>query len=149
MHRTTTAAALLVTVAASVLSGCVTVQRPSAPGPGDSASAAPRPDGSTRPAAAQAPGREALERVGPSGTPKKDPRSDSSRAAVPPLPPAPPGAYPGARPRHEVPRAPAVVVPAPSGAAPGQPNLCDLGRKYGGWRPGSPESRICDGAYGR
>ncbi|MGW4735428.1 hypothetical protein ACWEQC_40860, partial [Streptomyces shenzhenensis] len=60
MHRTTTAAALLVTVAVSALSGCVTVQHPPTAGPPSAASArpsAPRPDGSAEPRVVQAPAR--------------------------------------------------------------------------------------------
>lgn len=67
MHRTTNTATLLITVAVSALSGCVTIQHPPAPG-------APTP--SSRPSArhpevesdqhlVQAPAQEALDRVGP------------------------------------------------------------------------------------
>jgi hypothetical protein len=28
-------------------------------------------------------------------------------------------------------------------------DVCALGRKYGGWKPDSPEAVICKGAYGR
>ena len=31
----------------------------------------------------------------------------------------------------------------------GSSDVCALGKKYGGWRPDSPESKICDQTYGR
>ncbi|MFI2426576.1 hypothetical protein ACH5A7_21185 [Streptomyces sp. NPDC018955] len=31
---------------------------------------------------------------------------------------------------------------------PGAPDVCALGRQYGGWRPDSPEATICEEAYG-
>ncbi|MET9745443.1 hypothetical protein ABZZ92_07015 [Streptomyces ardesiacus] len=31
----------------------------------------------------------------------------------------------------------------------GKADVCSLGKQYGGWRPGSPEARICEQAYGR
>ncbi|MET9191145.1 hypothetical protein ABZX63_38635 [Streptomyces tendae] len=30
----------------------------------------------------------------------------------------------------------------------GKADVCSLGKQYGGWRPGSPEARICEDAYG-
>ncbi|MFF1834495.1 hypothetical protein ACFVXE_09875 [Streptomyces sp. NPDC058231] len=45
--------------------------------------------------------------------------------------------------------------PVPAGAPelPASPvtgtDLCALGRGYGGWPAGSPESRICENAYAR
>lgn len=36
-----------------------------------------------------------------------------------------------------------------SGTVRGNPDLCALGRTYGGWRADSPESAICEQAYGR
>ncbi|MER6633057.1 hypothetical protein ABT301_33370, partial [Streptomyces sp. NPDC000987] len=58
VHRTTTTATLLLTVAVSALAGCVTVQRPPASGP----PVAPRPE----PRTVQAPAREALTTTSPS-----------------------------------------------------------------------------------
>lgn len=28
-------------------------------------------------------------------------------------------------------------------------DVCELGERYGGWAPGSDQSRICHGTYGR
>ncbi|GGJ55600.1 hypothetical protein [Streptomyces brasiliensis] len=151
MHRTSTTAALLVTVAVSALSGCVTVQRPPAPGPPDTAPSqpsAPRPDGRATPKVVQAPAREALEMVGPSHDPERFAQSrpaapsDTPRPASPRVPPRPqPHPAPSRHQRVEAPDVPR--------AAPPKPDICGLGKKYGGWRPGSPEARICERAYGR
>ncbi|NGO12134.1 hypothetical protein G5C60_32155, partial [Streptomyces sp. HC44] len=67
VHRTTTTATLLVTVAVSAVSGCVTVQHPPSPGvpapPGKPS--ASHADVRAEPHIVQAPAREALEHVGP------------------------------------------------------------------------------------
>ncbi|MFE1024873.1 hypothetical protein ACFW5I_09955 [Streptomyces sp. NPDC058818] len=171
MHRTTTTATLLVTVAVSALTGCTTVQGPTAadPSAAGARSSAPRPDGPSEPRVVQAPAREALEMIGPSGpsrTPDHasgEPRRTASPEAAPPQrkPPAtrarpeqrPRTAHPGApereqgreRSRVEVPD-----VPRPTGRGTGEnTDVCSLGRQYGGWRPGSPEAVICEQAYGR
>ncbi|MDX2998500.1 hypothetical protein PV460_37245, partial [Streptomyces scabiei] len=69
MHRptTTATATLLVTVAVSALSGCVTTHRPPPPqaSPVPSLPSEPRPDGTGGTAIVQAPAREALELIGP------------------------------------------------------------------------------------
>ncbi|MBM7171082.1 hypothetical protein JQK87_22305, partial [Streptomyces sp. G44] len=70
MHRstTTTAAALLVSVAVSATaSGCVSVERSPRPGPAATTASpsGPRTDGRSRPQIEQAPAREAPARVGP------------------------------------------------------------------------------------
>ncbi|MFI2435157.1 hypothetical protein [Streptomyces sp. NPDC018693] len=74
MQRTTTTATLLVTVAVSALSGCVTVQqRPPVPGPPPVAPSqlpVPRPDGRAETQVVQAPVQEALEMVRPAATPQ-------------------------------------------------------------------------------
>ncbi|MFH8341752.1 hypothetical protein [Streptomyces sp. AM6-12] len=147
MHRTTTTAALLVTVAVSALTGCVTVRHTAAPGPPPGAAPslqpAPRTDGSASPRVVQAPAREALEMVGPSKGPAPAPTAapHGSPAAPPPThPPAPPRPQP---PRaHRLPQAP----PRTSQRVPA--DVCDLGREYGGWRGNSPESEICERTYG-
>ncbi|MFI1768822.1 hypothetical protein ACH41H_43260 [Streptomyces sp. NPDC020800] len=170
MYRTTTTAALLVTVAVSALAGCVTVQRPPAPGPPPDGAAseptAPRPEGSTRPRVVQAPVREALEMVGPSPRPGHTAPSAPHRAApVAPTAPAPPAAPP----THRPPAPPADVPrhPRPQPERPGRPradvphsrphtpppagqgsDVCALGKAYGGWRKDSPESVICERTYG-
>ncbi|MFJ3720701.1 hypothetical protein [Streptomyces sp. NPDC090057] len=153
MHRTTTTAALLVTVAVSALSGCVTVQRPAAPGPPpdtvSSQGTGPRPDGSAVPRVVQAPVREALEMAGPTRRPRHgEPAAPRRTPAAPPVgrrPAAPPAPVPPRqdRPRHQGGGLPGVVQPVPQA-----PDVCALGRQYGGWRGGSPESEICEQTYG-
>ncbi|MFD7709122.1 hypothetical protein ACFV6E_00210 [Streptomyces sp. NPDC059785] len=158
MHRTTTTAALLVTVAVTALGGCTTVQRAPAPGPAPAPyrPPAPRPDGRTWSPAVQPPAREALERTGPS--PKPSPETAVPRrtarpvSAVPPPPPEPRPEPPAPRPHrdrngHQHP--PPVSLP-PTAREPGRnPDVCALGRKYGGWKADSPEAVICENAYGR
>ncbi|MFJ2725737.1 hypothetical protein [Streptomyces collinus] len=154
MHRTTTTAALLVTVAVSALSGCVTVQRPATPGPlpdtAPSRLTAAQPDGSAQPRVVQAPAREALEMAGPSRHPHRTAPAAPHRAEpAPPAahrPPAPP-THP--RPRPEPAHRPPAEPPNVSRPARGAEDLCALGRKYGGWRGDSPESVICERTYGR
>ncbi|MEU2930326.1 hypothetical protein ABZ636_35535 [Streptomyces sp. NPDC007251] len=151
MHRTTTTAALLATVAVSALSGCVTVQAPATPAPPrdttTSVPAAPRTDGSAEPRAVQAPAQEALEMTGPTRHPKHPaPTASRHRSEAPPVehrPPAPPH-------RHtEHPRRPHTAAPDRTEPAGTVPDVCALGRKYGRWRADSPEAQICDQAYGR
>ncbi|QEV38199.1 hypothetical protein CP978_06280 [Streptomyces nodosus] len=165
MHRKTTAT-LLVTMAASALTGCVTVHRPPAPAPPPTAPSAPwagRPDGSVDPRPVQAPAREALGRVpsapglSPSGTaPDRAPRPE--HRVIPPVAPPAPASPRSPQHRHSHPhRHPhrprsgqqAQVPPAVSGPLPRNADVCALGRRYGKWRPDSPESAICDGTYGR
>ncbi|MFG3016603.1 hypothetical protein ACGFZB_40375 [Streptomyces cinerochromogenes] len=149
MYRTTTTAALLVTVAVSALSGCVTVGHPAAApaAPPDTAPTqptAPRPDGSAEPRVVQAPAREALEMVSPSRHPARSGPPVRHRAQAAPgsthRPPAPPGPPRPARtgPPHTTSPTPH-LVPAP--------DVCALGKRYGGWQKDSPEARICEQAY--
>ncbi|MFI8304187.1 hypothetical protein ACIF80_12145 [Streptomyces sp. NPDC085927] len=163
MHRKTTRAVLLVTVAVSALAGCVTVQRPPAPGPDAGAArwSEPRPDARTR-QVVQAPAREALEMIDPS-RPTKSPASPSHRAA--PTAPAPQGAAPqdgrNRRPapggpadgRATSPRTPAAEVSEVADAVRrdlrGRAEVCALGREYGRWPADSPEAAICEETYGR
>lgn len=169
VHRTRTTATLLVTLAVSALTGCTTVHGPAAADPtsADARSQAPRPDGPPEPRAVQAPAREALEMIGPSPTPDRparEPRGTEPPAAGPSPQEAPAArARPEQRPRPARPETPARPerprVPGPE--APTLPHapstgrgtgrnadVCSLGKRYGGWRPGSPESRICEQAYG-
>ncbi|MFE6176626.1 hypothetical protein [Streptomyces sp. NPDC056464] len=167
MHRTTTTATLLVTVTVSALSGCTTVQRPSAPGAPTAPSqpSVPRPSGHTAPEVVQAPAREALALIGPSPSP--EPTPSAAHSASPTTPPqAPPtrrssGPHghhehprrPHSEPAPDTPERPSMPVPDVSKSLPkevqGNPDVCALGRKYGGWPADSPESRICDQTYGR
>jgi hypothetical protein len=164
VQRTTTTAALLVTVAVSALSGCMTVQSPPASGPpappGASARSGARPDGSAAPQIVQAPAREALELVGPSR--RADPTPGAARRPAAPRPPAAdkpraPRAPARARegrgagqgrvhqpPRVDLPR----VTESMRGTVPGNTDVCALGRQLGGWRPDSPEARTCTQVYG-
>ncbi|MEV5936197.1 hypothetical protein ACIQCD_29475 [Streptomyces sp. NPDC093250] len=158
MQRTTTTATLLVTVALSALSGCVTVQRPLAPGPatGPSQRTGPGSDERNETQVVQAPAREALEMVGPSRPPRKP--TSPSRRAVPTAPPersTPSESRPRpARPEPDarVPSRPPTNLPdvgRPAQNPPDRPDLCALGRQYGGWHPDSPEATICQDTYGR
>ncbi|WP_328368691.1 hypothetical protein OG800_42165 [Streptomyces sp. NBC_00445] len=152
MHRTSTTATLLVTVAASALSGCVTVQLPPASGPSapPSQTVPSLPDASAEPQIVQAPAREALERIGPPHEPSP---TASARRPPPPAPapekpapsrPSPP--RPAPRPPEAPQRQPAdVTQPVPKDLG----DVCDLGRQYGGWPQDSPQSRICEQTYGR
>ncbi|MFG2313101.1 hypothetical protein ACGFS9_31200 [Streptomyces sp. NPDC048566] len=155
MQRTTTAATLLVTVAVTALSGCVTVHRPSAPGPhtAPSGAAAPDPNGVKEPQIVQAPAREALERTAPSKEPR--PVAPAPRRAAPPPAPAPAASgRPHPRPSRPAPRPephrPEPRTPTAPAApeAPGNTDVCALGRTYGGWKADSPQAVICSGAYG-
>jgi len=161
VHRTTTTATLLVTVAVSALSGCVTVQRPPVPGPpaAPSLPAAPRPDGQSEPQIVQAPAREALELIGPSreakpgapathrGAPPSAAQERAPQQEAPRTHPQHP-AHP-AHPENRQPPQPRVEIPDVATAVPKNPDVCGLGKKYGGWRKDSPEARICEQTYGR
>ncbi|WP_416972832.1 hypothetical protein [Streptomyces sp. 4F14] len=160
MHRTTTTATLLMTVAASALTGCVTVQHhPTAPGasavpvPAPAVPPLPRPDGKGRARVIQAPAREALEMVAePAPAPRRraEPEAEPVPAArgredagrqkkVHPRRPAAP---------HE-PAGPRIEIPDVESEVRRKADVCALGRQYGAWREDSPEARICDEAYGR
>ncbi|SOR83317.1 hypothetical protein SCNRRL3882_6763 [Streptomyces chartreusis NRRL 3882] len=171
VHRTTTTATLLVTVAVSALSGCVTVQRPPVPGSpaGPSRTSAPEPEGQTQTQIVQAPAREALELIETSRRP--EPAASPSRlttpaATAPQQRRQPPGTR-DVRPRPARPERP---EPAPRGPrlphtglpdvpdsvrqdvrenVPKNTDVCALGRRYGGWRADSPEATICRDTYGR
>ncbi|MGI5396094.1 hypothetical protein [Streptomyces sp. CA-251251] len=165
MHRTTTTATLLVTMAVSALAGCTTVHGPAPAGPSaDGArSSGPRPDGPAEPRVVQAPAREALGTTEPSRAP--DRASGAPRRATPPAAPPrrqPPAVGAGQQPRPARPAAPKRTRPperartgvpsvprSPSVDTGGSADVCSLGRKYGGWRPGSPEAAICEQTYGR
>ncbi|MCH0566800.1 MULTISPECIES: hypothetical protein [unclassified Streptomyces] len=171
MHRTTTTATLLVTVAVSALGGCVTVQRPPVSGPhpppsGSSAPAlpsVPRPDGSAEPQIVQAPAREALELVGPSrraepGTDEApqhrvagpDAADGQQRARHAPSRPRAAEQHPGNPESHRPPQLGLPdVAESVRGTVREHGDVCALGRRYGGWRADSPEAVACDRAYGR
>ncbi|MFE8992128.1 hypothetical protein ACFYMI_30735 [Streptomyces collinus] len=174
MHRTTTTATLLLTVAVSALSGCTTtVPHPTAPGP----SAAPsRPSAPGREAEAetqivQAPAREALQLIEEASR-RPEPATPTTRPAVPPAAAPEPGRpQPGhrtVRPRPARPEHPEPARRGPQRSHTGRPDVsdavrqnversvpndnadvCALGMRYGGWRADSPEATICRDTYGR
>ncbi|MGW5633705.1 hypothetical protein [Streptomyces sp. NPDC003832] len=163
MHRTTTTATLLVTVALSALSGCVTVQRPpvSAPVPTSDRPSTPLPGARSGPQTVQAPALEALELIGPPRRPDRRPTvtrrpaepsvAPGTPRVRPPVPPARPRpARPEPRrPEHTLPRRPGVEVSDIAESVRESTDVCALGRKYGGWRGDSPEARLCEQTYGR
>ncbi len=155
--RTTTSATLLLTVAVSALTGCVTVERPPAPWASVAPARPPVPGagGRAAPRIVQAPAREALERVSPSRAAKPGPPATRSPSAPVPRgggqpdraqrPPHTRSAYPGYRPPTGLPALPDHVREDVRG----ETDVCELGDKYGGWRQGSPESAICRQAQRR
>ncbi|MFD7136548.1 hypothetical protein [Streptomyces sp. NPDC059894] len=177
MHRTTsTTATLLVTVAVSALTGCVTLQHPPAPGPPAAPSSPsapttaplPTPDGRAGTRVVQAPALEALERVGTPRAPEPT-APPRARRTTPPAPatsaPAaqpPPRTAPQARPRTVPQQRPRTRPARPEPARPASPrgeipdvreeverntDVCALGRRYGGWPSDSPQAVICEQAY--
>ncbi|QWB26975.1 MULTISPECIES: hypothetical protein [Streptomyces] len=168
MHRTTTTATLLVTVAVSALSGCVTVQDPPVPEPPTAPSrpSPPRPEEQV----VQAPAREALELI--EGSRRPEPAPTASRRATPPAASPEQGQPPsgsrdtGPRPARPERRAPAQRTPQRPPAAelpdvpesvgqdvrknvPKNADVCALGTRYGGWPADSPQATICRDTYRR
>ncbi|MFJ4541548.1 hypothetical protein ACIP39_37110 [Streptomyces tibetensis] len=173
MHRTTTTATLLVTVAVSALSGCTTVPHPATPGPSVAPSrpSAPEPEGAAETPIVQAPAREALLLIDEASR-RPEPTVSATRPATDPAATRQPGApQPGHRDVRPLPARPERPEPAPRrpqrphtdlGDVPESvrrdveksvPNnnadVCALGRRYGGWRADSPEATICRDTYGR
>ncbi|MFF2330808.1 MULTISPECIES: hypothetical protein [unclassified Streptomyces] len=147
MQATRITLKLLVGVAITTLSGCVSVapqpdvpSRPEASGPAqDLAPQIVQPPGHDSLGAVPAPERSA-------SAPAHGTRPDTRRAA----PRAPhPWQRPGAAralPRRTTPAVPAPVPDLPAPVA--GKDVCALGRGYGHWPAGSPQSRICDRTYG-
>ncbi|POX47661.1 hypothetical protein C3489_29110 [Streptomyces sp. Ru71] len=164
VHRTTTTATLLVTVAVSALSGCVTVQRPPASGPPappvrSASPSVPRPDGQAEQRIVQAPAQEALEMVGPSRRPQPE-QPHRPAAAGHPAPghrtrPGPQHHteetphHRAARPEHHRTQTPRAPIPDVRDTVRRGTDVCGLGEQYGGWSPDSPQARICKQTYGR
>ncbi|AXQ58341.1 hypothetical protein D0C37_29545 [Streptomyces koyangensis] len=154
VHRTRTTAALLATVAVTTVAGCVTVDRP--PGPGSPTGRSPAATSTTagehaEPQIERDPARESLRRVGeePTGTATRPPRPRPTKAAPPPRPAAPALPAPVRPDPAPTPVAPPLPRARPPAAPdPAIPGVCALGRQYGKWPPGSPQSRICEDAYG-
>ncbi|MFH9297778.1 hypothetical protein [Streptomyces sp. NPDC017520] len=157
MQRTRIAAKLLVGLTVTAVSGCVAVEPRAVP---------PPPPGATGPAQdvapqiVQPPAREALEAVpGPSpsaalpsspappaaGSPPQTRRTAPARVSRPRERPEPPEP----RTPRRVPGVPSVTVPALPRVPGVGADVCALGRGYGGWPAGSPESRSCSETYGR
>ncbi|MGC5041258.1 hypothetical protein ACPXCS_37755 [Streptomyces sp. DT190] len=177
MHRTTTTATLLVTVAVSALAGCTTVPHPPAPGPpaAPSRPPLPRPDGQAETQIVQAPAREALQLIEEASR-HPEPATPGSRPATtrPAAPPADvsrqqppssgrqeartrPGRPDRPEPARRGPQRPGAGLPDVSESVrqdvrqqvPDSSDVCALGRRYGGWRADSPEATICRDTYGR
>ncbi|MGW0712297.1 hypothetical protein ACWD4G_41210 [Streptomyces sp. NPDC002643] len=172
MHRPTTTATLLVTVAVSALTGCVTTKHPPPPvvPPAPSQPSEPRPDGTTETQIVEAPAREALELIGPPRKPTPstseapEPATSTPAAATPPPTPSAPQPprpqekrpAPPDRQQHREPSKSAAEVeippvPEPFPTEPPKKNadVCALGHKYGGWGKDTPQSLICKDVYGR
>ncbi|MFI8830163.1 hypothetical protein ACIGPN_03920 [Streptomyces afghaniensis] len=170
VHRTTTTAILLVTVAVSALSGCVTVQRPLVPGPpaAPARTSAPQPERQSETQIVQAPAREALGLIETSRRP--EPAASPSRLTTPPATVPQQRQPPGTRDVRPRPARPERPGPAPRSPrrphtglpdvpesvrrdvqenVPNNTDVCALGRRYGGWRADSPEATICRDTYGR
>ncbi|MDX3593926.1 hypothetical protein PV749_22670 [Streptomyces sp. ID03-2B] len=153
MQRTRITAKLLVGLAVTTVSGCVSVEPGPAPPPYPEV-AAPVQD--VAPQIVQPPAREALEVVPDPSRPTARPPSPAPPAAASrrtgPAGTAPPRKRadpPLARTPHRPPGVPSVTVPALPRVPGGGTDVCALGRGYGGWPAGSPEARICSETYGR
>ncbi|MET8080529.1 hypothetical protein [Streptomyces sp. NPDC005303] len=161
-----------VTVQRPPVSGLPTTAPSQLPGPGDA-----RPEGQAEPQIVQAPAQEALSMIKPSpsakpgGTVPRDRAPGSAAAPARPQDRQPAHAHP-AHPEHSARRAhpqprhpddphhrqPRVEIPDVAESVPrsvsksvpkGAKDVCALGRKYGRWQEGSPQSVICDQTYGR
>ncbi|MFE2935022.1 hypothetical protein [Streptomyces sp. NPDC059278] len=155
MQRTRITVNLLMGVAVTALSGCVSVQpQPDVP-------PRPRASGPAQDLAPQIvlpPVHDSLGVV-PTPTPSASASTSRRAHAAPPdtgrtVPRAPRQqwrpAAPRPRPHGAPPVPPAAAVPAPALPAPVPgSDVCALGRGYGRWPAGSPQSRICDDTYGR
>ncbi|MEV4879945.1 hypothetical protein [Streptomyces cyaneofuscatus] len=160
MQRTRFTTKLLVGVAVTAVSGCVSVDPQAGPRQPPTAESS-RAAQDVFPQVVQPPGREALETVvDPSPSPGRPASpappapapSEARRAGPPPPPRAPERAAPPPRrtPPRQVPGIPPGVLPAlPQARGGGLPDVCALGRGYGGWPAGSREARICEETYGR
>ncbi|MFD3638333.1 hypothetical protein [Streptomyces griseus] len=154
MQRTRIAAQLLVGLTVTAVSGCVSVEPRAVPPPYPGATG---PAQDVAPQIVQPPARQALEAVpepGPSAAPPSSPaagppprtrRTAPAEASRPRERPDPPES----RAPRRVAGVPSVTVPALPRVPGGGVDVCALGRGYGGWPGGSPESRICSQAYGR
>ncbi|MCX4651033.1 hypothetical protein OG249_03810 [Streptomyces microflavus] len=151
MQRTRFTTRLLVGLAVTAVSGCVSVEPQAGPRQPPESS---RPVQDVFPQVVQEPGREALETIvepSPSpGRPASPAPRQAGRAAPPPAPrPAERASPPPRRtPPRQVPHIPPGVLPSLPQTRGGVHDVCALGRGYGGWHAGSRESRICEETYG-
>ncbi|MGQ4512804.1 hypothetical protein [Streptomyces sp. DW26H14] len=173
MRRTRTTTMLLLGaagVAATAVSGCVSVSPdgpPGAPRPG--AAAAQRSGQDVRPQIVQAPLREALNIAQPPSPSTASPPTTGGRTAQQTAPgtaePRPRDPAPARNPRARLfgsTRGEGGVHgqgygqsggqgarhPAPHALPSSAAGVCALGETYGHWSPGSPQARICHEAYG-
>ncbi|GHA28463.1 lipoprotein [Streptomyces spiroverticillatus] len=166
---TRTAATLLVGVAVSAVSGCVSAGagQPAPPAAQSPAAQQPRPpqlphligNGGDPEELVEAPVHEVLEAAllpserapEPAAAPPvpREPRHHADTDA-PAQPPARRAAAPESaphkkpKPHHEPDRKKPALPKLPTSAA----DVCALGTGYGGWKPNSPEARICRETYG-
>ncbi|WP_328316266.1 hypothetical protein [Streptomyces sp. NBC_00388] len=162
MHRTKIIALALLGVAVSAASGCVAVP-PAAESPSGPVRTPAHHARGAGPQIAQGPPVEALETVGPGpgtarrgaappaghptgGAPESGAGTASARTGVVVRPARPRAAPRIARPAQPAPRHRRGHAAHPSGAT---ADVCALGEGYGGWRPDSPQARICHQTYGR
>ncbi|MFD4744458.1 hypothetical protein ACF1BA_24130 [Streptomyces rubiginosohelvolus] len=158
MQRTRITAKLLVGLAVTAVSGCVSVAPGTVPSPPPGPGAT-GPAQDVAPQIVQPPAREGLEVVPDPSRPPARPSSPAPPAAGSPAEARPAGPVGAARrperadpPRRapdRAPRVPSVTVPALPRVPGGGADVCALGRGYGGWPAGSPQARICSEAYGR
>ncbi|MFI0009700.1 hypothetical protein [Streptomyces globisporus] len=159
MQRTRITAKLLVGLAVTAVSGCVSVAPGTVPSPPPGPGAT-GPAEDVAPQIVQPPAREGLEVVPDPSRPPARPSSPAPPAAGSPAEARPAGPAGTARPPERAdppqrrapdraPRAPSVTVPAPTRVPGGGADVCALGRGYGGWPAGSPQARICSETYGR
>ncbi|MGW7414735.1 hypothetical protein [Streptomyces sp. NPDC054863] len=166
---TRTAATLLVGVAVTAVSGCVSTPsgpagKPAAHQQSPAPQHPPLPhlvgDGGQPEQLIEAPVHEVLEAAMPPSArapaPKAEPAGEQGATRAPqPQPPRAErpdrrAAVPEPEPphRHRAPHRKKDPLPAlpkvPTSAA----DVCALGKGYGGWRPNSPEARICRETYG-
>ncbi|MFD6424018.1 hypothetical protein [Streptomyces sp. NPDC060198] len=146
MQRTRMTVAVLVGVAVATVSGCVTVNPG---GPGAPPPAPNRPVQEVEPQIGQPPAREALDAL-PEASPSASAPAypDPAPASGPHVEPpggAPPAAYPPRRPPVTLPTLTVSGLPRVPASGKG---VCALGRGIGGWSATSPQSKICDQAYG-
>ncbi|MEV4945802.1 hypothetical protein [Streptomyces sp. NPDC053755] len=154
MHGTRTTAKVLVGVAVAVLSGCVSVVTPppASEPPRDSGMPAQdvAPQTVQGPQIVEGPAREALEAALPAPGPP-GPRTTDAAAAGPRKRPGGSSrgqddGRPSSPPRQKRDRQ-AAEPPAPPEPPRSREEVCDLGERFGGWRPGSDEARACRGTY--